>query len=266
MRLQLFLLIAFPCFLIAQTNSDGNAKIEPVQSLRKSSRAQSYWNQITTAEYKEKKGEVIRIFEWFDYNDGPEFLFRQRRDYTNGDFLYDESFRKYTQEDIADLGIGMYTKVARLEGKKIVLNQEDSDGITLVYDGHSEVYNAEGQLQATIHFENGRPDELFINHYYSNGRPQFVRRITSEGIGEPYRNIGVLEAYYPDGRPFDNPITDDGTAIIILNDQGEKEDECACIDQDIMEWGRSYLYAFLGKHTILLEQIYLDEEMECCWE
>jgi hypothetical protein len=129
------------------------------------------------------------------------------------------------------------------------------------------VYNPyDGLLQSTIYFEKGRPVRINMNHYYANNQLQFVREITSEGMGEPLRNVGVLEAYYPDGSVFENPITEDGTAIIILNDAGEEEDQCACMGEDILTWGRGYLYSFLGKYTILIEQIYQDEGLECCWE
>ncbi len=93
-----------------------------------------------------------------------------------------------------------------------------------------------------------------------------MREIKSEGVGKPLRNTGVLEAYYPDGSVFENPISEDGTAIILIDDNGQEHDQCECIGQDMMEWGRTFLYSFIGKYTMLLEQIYRDEGLECCWE
>ena len=124
----------------------------------------------------------------------------------------------------------------------------------------------DGLLQATLFFDKGRPTKIYINHYFGNGQLQLVREITSEGSREPLRNTGAFETYYPDGSVFKNPLTEDELAIIILNDDGKPQDECTCMGQNIMEWGESYLYPFIGKYYFLLEKIYQEEEMDCCWE
>lgn len=67
-------------------------------------------------------------------------------------------------------------------------------------------------------------------------------------------------------RVFENPLTENKSASIIQNDEGELEDECACMGQHIMEWGNAYLYNFIGKYACLLEVGYRVEERECCWE
>lgn len=261
-------LALMPLLLNAQSD-DGKGKTAPVSPmlLLDTKLADSLGIKTVSSQgTKVKKGFPQQIFEWFDYPAFDDLSMRLRRDFKADEYFYDEQMRVLSPEQM-DYYEPIYLNLVRHVGNKIEI-KEEKDGVnTLVYDNKTKIYDVRtGLLQATIVFSFGRPKNILINHYYANGQLQFVREIYSEGAGEPYRNIGVLEAYYPDGRPFDNPITEDGTAIIILNDQGEKEDECACIDQDIMEWGRTYLYAFLGKHTILLEQIYLDEEMECCWE
>lgn len=216
---------------------------------------------------KIKNGEMQRLFEWYDYTDENGDIRRFRRDFKKDDFFYDESFILLSEEEIQELDLYEYSYQAVHTGKRIELKMEAEDGLVAVLHGPSKVYDAtSGTTLATLEYEFGRPIRIFINHYFTNGQLQFVREITSLGQGNPFENTGVREAYYPDGSPFENPITDDGSAIILLNDEGQKEDECPCMGQDIMEWGRSYLYAFIGKHVFLLESIYGSEGLECCWE
>jgi hypothetical protein len=134
-----------------------------------------------------------------------------------------------------------------------------------VYDGTIEIYRDE-ILSATLYYQKGFLYKIHINHYYFSGHVQFVREITRKDHNSLFLNTGVLEAYYPDGRVFDSPITEDGRAIIILNDEGEPEDLCECMDQDIMPWGEGYLSAFLGDFYWILEEVYRDAGLSCCWE
>lgn len=268
MKNLLIILLFLPLLLNAQSD-DGMGKVNPVSPmlLLDTKMADSLRiKSVSSAGNKIKKGFPYRIFEWYDYPSDDGLTQRLRRDFKADEYFYDEQILVLSPEELDDYE-PYYINLIQHNGNKLEINSETDGEYTLIYDGPAKIYDVRtGLRQATIHFSFGRPQIILINHYYANGQLQFVREIYSEGPGEPLRNVGVLEAYYPDGRPFENPITEDGSAIIILNDEGEKEDECACIDQDIMEWGRGYLYAFLGKYTILLEQIYLDEELECCWE
>jgi hypothetical protein len=266
-NLILFLFI-LPIFLNAQSN-DGMGKTSPVSPmlLLDTEMADSLGIKSVKSEgNKIKKGFPSRIFEWYDYPAYDGLTQRLRRDFKADDYFYDEQILVLTPDQMENYE-PYYLNLIRHEGNKLVIKEEMEGENSLIYDGPTKIYDVRTRLvQATIQFSFGRPQNILINHYYTNGQLQFVREIYSEGAGEPLRNIGVLEAYYPDGSVFENPLTEDGNAIIILNDQGEKEDECTCIGQDIMEWGRGYLYAFLGKYAILLEQIYNDDGLECCWE
>jgi hypothetical protein len=266
MKKLVLLLSILPSVLLAQSNGSGKMTAEQPNGLKETALYKEVGKSTTNSGNKLKNGEALRIFEWFDFelNDKTH---RYRRDFKKDAYFYDEDLIGFTPEMMeSDEYTNVYTNSARLDGKKIILDMEMEDDRVWVYS-EVKVYNPyNGLLLSSMYFENGRPIRININHYYANNQLQFVREITSEGIGEPLRNVGVQEAYYPDGSPFDNPITEDGTAIIILNDAGEVEDECACIDQDIMEWGRGYLYPLLGKYTIIIEQIYQDEGLECCWE
>ena len=268
MKTILIALAVMPLLLDAQSD-DGNGKTSPVSPmlLLDTKMADSLGIKSVTSEgNKIKKGSPVQIFEWYDFASSDDLTQRLRREFKAGEYFYDEQMLVLSPEQM-DYYEPIYLTLVRHAGNKIEMQEEMDGENILIYDGISKIYDVRtGLPQATIIFSFGRPKNILINHYYANGQLQFVREIYSEGVGEPFRNIGVLEAYYPDGRPFENPITEDGSAIIILNEEGEKEEECSCMDQDIMEWGRTYLYAFLGKYTFLLEQIYLDEEMECCWE
>lgn len=258
-----YCLLLFPFLLFSQSD-DGNgnvAKIQPIElgksNLAKGLKVASYGGEET----RFKKEVLVSTFQWFNYKDSLGQTFRRRREYVDGYFMYDEVLIALPQMAAEEI-----RPTARRVGKEIVIESKvQDDGKFYVYDGLSKVYD-EGVLQATLLYEKGRPTKININHYYSNGRLQLVREITSEGLGEPYKNTGVLEAYYPDGSVFENPITEDESAIIILNDKGVPEDECTCMGQNIMEWGESYLYPFIGKYYFLLEKVYKDEEMDCCWE
>ena len=159
---------------------------------------------------------------------------------------------------------GKYKSVKHID-KYVGFEFMNKRGNWFVANGETKIYE-EGLLQATITFDHGRPTRMFINHYYASGQLHFVRDIRSAGVGEPLLNVGVHEYYKPDGTVFENPLTEDGSAIVILNDLDEPVDECACIDQDIMEWGSGYLYPILGKYYFLLEHIYQADKLECCWE
>ena len=211
---------------------------------------------------KYNNGHLVRSFQWFDYEDRAGIQRRFRREFKAEEYFYDELLLGLSQITILDMGHSSVT--VQHSRKKIIFKDWIEDDLVYLYDGPSKFYD-NGILQATLYFKMGRPEKIYINHYYTNGQLQFVREITSKGFGEPFQNTGVLEAYYPNGSVFENPITSDGTAIIILNDEGEPEDECACMGQNIMEWDKSFLYTFIGKYYYLLERIYQDEEMECCW-
>ena len=215
---------------------------------------------FTGEKTKFKKGKITKLFQWFDYENEYDQLRRIRREYAGG-FMYDEEFVAISQKAAEEIRASV-----RHSGKGITFEEEaNEDGNYFVYEGLSRAYDG-GILQATLYFTKGRAYKIYINHYYTNGQLQFVREITSEGVGQPLKNTGVLEAYFPNGSVFENPLTEDESAIIILNDEGEPEDECACMGQNIMEWGESYLYNFIGKYYYLLERIYQEEEMDCCWE
>lgn len=205
---------------------------------------------------KYKKGQPIRFYQWFDYKEN-DTLKRYRREYDVDYFMYDEWFTSQRKP-------GNYKSVRHF-GKSLGFEYMNNRGHWFVAHGGAKIYD-QGVLQATVFFDHGRAVRILINHYYANGQLHFVRDIRSVGAGSAFRNVGVLEYYKPDGTVFEDHLTEDGTAIIILNDAGEPEDECACIDQDIMEWGASYLYPFLGKFYYLLEEVYRLEKMECCWE
>lgn len=205
---------------------------------------------------KYKKGKAIRFYQWFDYKEN-DTLKRYRREYDRDYFMYDEWFTTQRKP-------GRYKSVRHF-GKSLGFEYMNTRGLWFTAHGTAKVYDR-GVLQATIYFDHGRPTKIHMNHYYANGQLHFVRDIRTEGAGKPLLNVGVHEYYKPDGSVFENYLAENGDAIIILNDEGQPEDECACIDQDVMEWGAGYLYPFLGKFYYLLEEIYRLEKMECCWE
>jgi len=261
------LLIILPCFLQAQSDGSGKITAQKPNGLKDTPLYKELGNStLSNQGNKLKKGDPLVIFEWFEYTLN-DLTHRYRRDFQKDSHFYDEDLIGYTSEMMElDEFQNAYTTSVQLDGSKIKLDMEMIEDRVMVYS-EVKVYSPHtGLLQSTIYFSNGRPTRIHMNHYYSDNQLQFVREIARDGYGEPLRNVGVLEAYYPDGSVFENPITEDGTAIIILNDAGEVEDQCACMGEDILTWGRGYLYTFLGKYTILIEQIYQDEGMECCWE
>lgn len=259
----LFILLLSPFMAFSQSDDGkGNVAHIPAKVLGESNLAKNL--KITSyeaGEGKYKKGKLIQSAQWFNYRDENGDTRRKRREYLDGYFMYDENLIAIPQTSAEEIR----PTVQRI-GKQIIVETEvQTGGNYYVYDGSTKIYD-QGMLQATIFFDKGRLFKMNINHYYTNGQLQFVREITSGGIGQPLLNTGAQEAYYPDGSVFKNPLSEDGSAIIILNDTGEPEDECACMGQNIMEWGETYLYNFIGKYYYLLEHIYQEEEMDCCWE
>ncbi|MCP4459201.1 MAG: hypothetical protein GY816_14450 [Cytophagales bacterium] len=221
MKKLLFVLLAFPVMLYSQSDDGkGNVAYSPPTELGKSNLAKGL--KITGyggEESKYKKGVLVDTFQWFNYKDELGHIRRIRREYVVDYFMYDEVLIAVPQ-----IAAEVIHPTARRLGKQIVLeNGVKDDGFYYVYDGTSKVYD-DGILQASVFFKKGRPTKIYINHYYTNGQLQFVREITSDSIGAPLLNIGALEAYYPDGSVFENPVSEDGSAIIILNDDGDPED------------------------------------------
>lgn len=259
-KIGLFILFIGPSLVANSQSLDGKGKTETVKpeeihhSAFAIERDQYKYLQEDLPKYKRDK--PVRFYQWFDYKEN-DTLKRYRREYDVEYFMYDEWFTSQRNP-------GKY-KSPRHFGKRLGFEFMNQRGHWFVAHGGAKVYQ-DGVLQATVIFDHGRPTQILVNHYYENGQLHFVRDIRSEGKGRAFKNVGVLEYYRPDGAVFENPLTEDGSAIIILNDLGEPEDECACMDQDIMEWGMGYLYPFLGKFYFLLEEIYRLEKMECCWE
>lgn len=259
MKSLLLLICLFPLLLPAQS-ADGFGAVEIVQPSEIHHSAFAKEKEVTRYMEEElpkyKKNKPVRFYQWFDYKEN-DTLKRYRREYDQDYFMYDEWF---TTQRVP----GNYKSV-RHTGKHLGFEYMNKRGHWFVAHGKAKVYD-QGVLQATIYFDHGRPTRILINHYYMTGKLHFVRDIRSAGPGEPFKNVGVHEYYRPDGSVFETPITEDGSAIIILSEEGEPEDECACINQDIMEWGAGYLYPFLGKFYYLLEEVYLVDKIACCWE
>ncbi len=261
---KLFVLILISPLISFSQSDDGQGSVAKLRIVELAKSQQAKGLKITsyggeTAIYK--KGKLTRTFQWFNYKDTLGQTRRKRREYIDDYFMYDESLMAIPQTATEEI-----LSTVRHIGKQVVVEDKKVEGGSYyVYDGFSKIYD-DGLLQSTLFFQKGRPYKIYVNHYYDNGQLQFVREITSEGSGKPLKNTGALEAFYPDGSVFENPLTEDGLAIIILNQDGEPEDKCACMGQNIMEWGESYLFAFIGKYYYLLEKIYEDEEMDCCWE
>lgn len=249
-------------FILAQS-ADGNGKTDiiPIVEINQSPFAQTkrVRNFIQEGKAKFKKGQPVKFIQWFNYREN-DTTFRYRREYDEDHYLYDEHF-------VARRNAARYQSVSHY-GKHIAYEYLTQRGYYFAYDRQAKVYD-EGVLQATLFFgddQSGRPTKIYINHYYANGQLQFTREIESPGEGEPFVNVGVVEAYYPDGTRFENPLNEDGTAIIILDDNGEAIDQCDCMGDDIMTWGAGYLYSFLGKYYYLLQHVYEKDGLECCWE
>ncbi len=259
MKIFVFALL-FPFLLFGQSDDgDGNVAIVPPVSLSETDLIKKHnVRTIFDQDNKIRKGKPVRLYEWFNYK--TDTVYRFQREFEKDYYFNDEHLALISRRD------ALYPYLIEHRGKKLTFREEPLRFKVFVYHGSTKVYDTNGLLQATIYFDRGRPEKIHINHYYMNGQLQFVREITSEGPGKPFRNTGVLEAYYPDGTVFENPITEDGDAIVILNEEGEPEDECACMGQNIMEWGEGYLYAFIDKYYYLLEDIYGKEGMDCCWE
>ena len=212
----------------------------------------NYRSTIEEERPKYKRGELHALYQWVDFTNENGESRRLIRDYNAELFYYREELVPFVLRENMSC---KYSVVRELSNKIETLDEED-----FVYHGKQEVYQ-NGFLFATLFFDNGRPTRILLNHYFSNNQLQFVREITSLGVGEPLRNTGVLESYYPDGRRFENPLSEDESAIVILDDNGIPTDECACMGQDIMEWGPQFLYSFMGKYFYLLETIYANEGM-----
>lgn len=259
MKRLLFILSLVPLYLQGQSlDGFGTVEIVPVDEIHHSAfaaekNAKRYLEEELP---KYKKNKPVRFYQWFDYEEN-DTIKRYRREYDQDYFMYDEWFTSQRKP-------GKYKSV-RHTGKFLGFEYMNKRGHWFVAHGMAKVYDEE-VLQATIYFDHGRPTRVLINHYYPSGKLHFVRDIRSEGRGKPFLNVGVHEYYNPDGSVFKNPITEDGSAIIILNEEGEEEDLCECMGQDVMEWGVGYLYPFLGKFYYLLEEVYMVDKMECCWE
>jgi len=254
-------LLFLACTGTAQSaDGKGTTLKRPAKELKRSMWPKKYEENVGyDQKTKYKDGILAFSIQEMDYQDEKGNDRRFRRAYDINTFMYDEQMMKLTPEQ---LNQAPETNTIIAKKRKMVFSPNHS----YVYHGKVEVFDDE-VLQSTLYFDKGFLYKIHINHYYfSNGQLQFVREITRDEVGEPFRNTGVLEAYYPDGRPFEDPITEDGKAIIILNDEGEREDTCECMDQDIMPWGEGYLYAFLGKFYYYLEAIYQQNDLECCWE
>lgn len=259
MKKLLFFLSLVPLYLKSQSlDGFGTVEVVPIDEIHHS----TFASEKNATKYLEeelpkyKKNKPVRFYQWFDYKEN-DTLKRYRREYDQDYFMYDEWFT--TQKET-----GKYKSV-RHSGKHLQFEFMDRSGKWLVAHGKAKIYDRE-ILQATVFFHYGRPARILMNHYYASGKLHFVRDIRSNGPGQPFLNVAVHEYYKPDGSVFENPITEDGSAIIILNEEGEEEDLCECMDQDVMEWGAGYLYPFLGKFYYLLEEVYLIDRMECCWE
>jgi len=268
MKTIIFLLGFIPSLVLAQSDGSGKIMPEPMVPLSQLDWVKELRVQIQTdKKLKTKKGQPERMREWFDFLGEDSRTYRMQREYLQGSYFYDESFVFVSPDELLEMDLTAYAYRAQHVGKNIEMRVERVNEAALVLHGDVKVYDAySGLLSATLQFEHGRPTSIFINHYYATNQLQFVRHITTDGQGYPWATTSVLEAYYPDGSRFDHPLNNDGTAILILNEAGEVEDECPCIGQNIMEWGRSYLYSLLGKYAFLMERIYQEERLECCWE
>ncbi len=255
-----FWVLLFLSQVVLAQSADGNGKTataKPVNlHLTQFAKANRITRYVPGEKDKFKKDQPVRFFQWANYKKD-DTVRRFRREYDVEMFLYEEHF-------VSQRAPGQY-KTVRHYGSDIAFEALTERGNWYVYDMAAKVYD-QGVLQATIFFADGRPNKIYINHYYANGQLQFTRKITSEGTGKPLINEGVLEAYYPDGRVFENVLTEDGNAVIILDDNGEEMDQCDCIGDDIMQWGAGYLYPFIGKYYYLLQHIYEMDKLECCWE
>jgi antitoxin component YwqK of YwqJK toxin-antitoxin module len=192
------------------------------------------------AELKPKKGDLTRLLQSCEYEDGNNrYVIRQ-------DFL--TKYHHYLE----------YYAIPKNGAVEILLTQTHSDAKEVLtgdnvsitgyaYHGRSYIYNPiDGRITGTVYFEYGIPVSVELYLYFSNGQLQFIRQIAADDEGRLI-NVGILESYYPDGSRLENPLSEDGMAVIMLDDDGNVIDECRCIGDDILDWTVEYLYYFIGK-------------------